>query len=89
MHGYETYKVLTSLFNEETNETYPLYIHKIEILKAYHQNCIYFDKSEGQFISMPKQNTMKMYRKPGHKHAYILTSAFSCNSAVYVLILTD
>jgi len=42
MHGYGTYKVLTSLFNKETSETYPLYIHKIEILKAYRQNLSLF-----------------------------------------------
>ena len=39
MHGYGTYKVLTSLFNEETKL---IYIHKIEILKAYHQNLYLF-----------------------------------------------
>jgi hypothetical protein len=32
MRGYGTYKVLTPLFNEETSESYPLYIHKIEVL---------------------------------------------------------
>jgi hypothetical protein len=42
MHGYGTYKVLTSLFNEETSETYPSSIHKIEILKANHQNLYLF-----------------------------------------------
>jgi hypothetical protein len=42
MHGYGTYEVLTSLFNEETSESYPLYVHKIKVLKAYHQNLYLF-----------------------------------------------
>jgi len=42
IHRYGTYKVLIYLFNEETSETYPLCIHKTDILEAYHQNLYVF-----------------------------------------------
>jgi len=50
---------------------------KLIFLRLTTRICMYFDKSKGQFISMPKQNTMKLYRELGHKHAYSLTTAFS------------
>lgn len=50
---------------------------KLRFLRLTTRVCIYFDKSKGQFISMPKQNTMKLYRELRHKYACILTSAFS------------
>lgn len=76
MHRYGTYKALTSLFNEQMKLTHYIFT-KLRFLRLTIRICIYFDKREGQFISMPKQNTMKLYRELGHKHAYILTSAFS------------
>jgi hypothetical protein len=50
---------------------------KLRFLRLTTRIYIYFDKSKGEFISMPKQNAMKLYREPEHKHTYILTSAFS------------
>jgi hypothetical protein len=67
MHEYGMYKVLTSLFNEETSASYPLYIHKIELTTRI---CFYFHKSKGEFISVPKQNIMKLYREIGHMKLY-------------------
>jgi hypothetical protein len=48
---------------------------KLMFLRLTTTICIYFDKSEGEFISVPKQHTMKLYRQLGDKRPCILTSA--------------
>jgi hypothetical protein len=45
---------------------------KLRFLRLTIRICIYFDKRKGEFFTVPKQNTMKLYRELGHNiHTFL------------------